>query len=118
MAKYLLGLDGQAKMASFAAHKPGKWTLLPRKRAGPAINIETPAQFVWHFANAAEDGQGRLVVDACEWGVQFGAFFGSWCSFGADHSFVLFSFRCFSSLSLSTTRYKGGLHAKDVRGYL
>ena len=53
---YLLGLNEQTQMVEFDGSRPGKWMLLPRGRPGePPLIIETPPQFIWHYASASED---------------------------------------------------------------
>ena len=44
-----------------------RWVLVPRNDAtGPAIEIPTPPQFIWHYAAAAEDtATGAVTIDAC-----------------------------------------------------
>ena len=39
--------------------------MIPRTGSGPVLKIETPSSFIWHYANAYEQEDGKVVVDAC-----------------------------------------------------
>lgn len=52
---YLLGQNEQTQMVKFDNSRPGKWMLIPRGREGEPLIIETPPQFIWHYASASED---------------------------------------------------------------
>ena len=39
----------------FDESKAGQWMLISRNPDGPRLEIDTPPQFIWHYASAAED---------------------------------------------------------------
>lgn len=53
-AKYLLGTSDQTKMVAFDATRPGRWMLVPRGGEGDVVYIDTPPQFIFHYAAAVE----------------------------------------------------------------
>ena len=63
-AKYLLGTSDQTKMVSFDRERPGRWMLVPRGRDGDVVYIDTPPQFIFHYAAAVETEQGKLARTA------------------------------------------------------
>ena len=59
-AKYLLGTSDQTKMVAFDHERPGRWMLVPRGGDGEVVYIDTPPQFIFHYAAAVETAEGGL----------------------------------------------------------
>jgi len=58
-AKYLLGTSDQTKMVAFDRKWPGRWMLVPRGgNDGDVVYIDTPPQFIFHYAAAVETAEG------------------------------------------------------------
>ena len=58
-AKYLLGTSDQTKMVAFDRERPGRWMLVPRcGDDGEVVYIDTPPQFIFHYAAAVETAEG------------------------------------------------------------
>lgn len=46
--------------------KAGQWMLISRSPNGPRLEIDTPPQFIWHYASAEEHPEtGAHNGDAC-----------------------------------------------------
>ena len=44
-----------ALQIEFDESKAGQWMLISRDPDGARLEIDTPPQFIWHYASAAED---------------------------------------------------------------
>ena len=45
----------QCKVLMTYSLRPCRWMLVPRGREGDVVYVDTPPQFIWHYANASED---------------------------------------------------------------
>ncbi|MEO0407741.1 MAG: carotenoid oxygenase family protein [Cyanobacteria bacterium P01_A01_bin.135] len=60
---FALGLRGPGECISVDPKKPTRILLVPRQPSGKAIELETEAGFVFHHANAFEQG-GKVYIDS------------------------------------------------------
>jgi all-trans-8'-apo-beta-carotenal 15,15'-oxygenase len=60
---YLLGFRGPGECLNFRSHRPTRIWVIPREPSGKVQALETEACFVFHHANAFEQGD-ELVVDS------------------------------------------------------
>ncbi len=64
-AKYLLGTSDQTKMVAFDRERPGRWMLVPRGGGDKdVVYIDTPPQFIFHYAAAVETAEGGPISPA------------------------------------------------------
>jgi all-trans-8'-apo-beta-carotenal 15,15'-oxygenase len=64
VARMLLGLANPATAISYDARRPLRALLVPRDGGAPIVIPSSSSGFLYHFANAFEDEDGRIVADA------------------------------------------------------
>jgi all-trans-8'-apo-beta-carotenal 15,15'-oxygenase len=62
---YLLGLRGAGECLQFQPERPTRLIIVPRDGRGPVHTVEMPAGFVFHHANAFEQGDAIVIDSVC-----------------------------------------------------